>query len=649
MFEYIVIAVLFAAACAAIIFAVHTHKKSGKRAEVYDSASFIFEAVPLVLTLWSPAGKIIDCNLEAVRRFGLSCKNDYIERTFELIPENQPPGYMSIRWCFQLLSNVRDDRQLIINVMHYNLSGGQIPMEVSFYKTTYKGKPVILTCASDMRGVYESMQREQQATERSAQIEAHSQAKSRFFARMSHELRTPLTAVHGISEILLQRPDTHADIEEAMAKIHNSSTSLIRIVNDILDLSKIEAGQLSIVREVYEPANLISDIVQTNIILLADKPVNFVVTADETLPCRLIGDEIRIRQVIINVLSNAFKYTDSGEILFSVHCFKTSPDNVNLMVMIKDTGRGMNRKQLDTLFKEYTRFHEDDDRFTEGTGLGMPIVYNLLNLMSGDIDIESYVGQGTTIIINIPQQVPDSEVIGAETAKRLEQFEIGLQKKSSFEPKPMPGGRVLVVDDVETNRYVARGLLSFYELDVETCCNGAEAVEKIREGNVYDIIFMDRMMPELNGIEATKILRETGYTNPIVALTANAIKTEEFSGFDDFVAKPIQSSELDAVLKKFIKHDKSAPEDYYSRPEVREMIRLDFAENHSNAVAEIKAALAVGDTETAQRIAHTVKSLARYMKEDAAASAAAAAESAMLDPNPDAAIANLEAELKKLM
>ncbi|MCL1843220.1 MAG: ATP-binding protein [Defluviitaleaceae bacterium] len=619
--------------------------------EYYENAAFIFESVPLVLTLWDENLQIIDCNMEAVRRYGLSGKDEYRQRINELIPPTQPGGYMSMERCFKLLSNVHDGGQLILNVMHYHINGAEIPMEVSFFKTEYKNNPVVLTCATDMRGIYEAMEREQEAAERvlkeqerNAIVEENSKAKSRFLARMSHEIRTPVTAVLGISELLLRREDINAEIEDAMFKIHTAASSLLGIINDILDLSKIESGKMSLICAEYETASLLSDVIQMNLVLHGSKQFKFVAKIAENLPRRLSGDELRIKQVLVNVLSNAFKYTETGNVTFSVDCSREN-NKANLLIVISDTGKGMSQEQLSILFTEYTRFHEFEDRFTEGTGLGMPIVYSLLQLMDATIDVKSRVGKGTTVTINIPQHAEYTDIIGPDVAKRLGRFETQIPAgRTAFNPTPMPHGSVLVVDDIETNRYVARGLLGYYQLNVDICNNGLEAIKRIRAGKTYDIIFMDHMMPELNGIETTMILREMGYAKPILALTANALAgmAEEFTskGFDGFVAKPIQPTELDAALKKFIKpHSGTAPaaelddskpdvDDYYSRPDVLLMMREDFVENHGNSAAELRDALGKNDSDTARRIAHTIASLARYMQEADLASAAEEAEKA---------------------
>jgi CheY-like chemotaxis protein len=320
-----------------------------------------------------------------------------------------------------------------------------------------------------------------------------------------------------------------------------------------------------------------------------------------------------------------------------MHCEPIEGEsNINLVIKVEDTGRGMSDEQLEKLGKEYTRFHDLDNIFIEGTGLGMPIVYNLLQLMSATVDIKSKIYVGTAITIKIPQQPEGTEIIGHETARKLEMLEIGRVKKENFKPEPMPYGSVLIVDDVETNRFVASGLLKIYEIKTETVSSGQEAIDKIKAGKSYDIIFMDHMMPKLNGVRTTQILRDMGYTEPIVALTANALvgNAEKFlqRGFNDFVPKPIETARLDEVLRKFIKNRHKSKQiivgqfdianeddyeisDYYKTPEMQTMMREDFLENCADSFASIQAALEEGDTESAEILIHTVKSLARYMEQ----------------------------------
>ncbi|MCL2226160.1 MAG: ATP-binding protein [Oscillospiraceae bacterium] len=237
--------------------------------------------------------------------------------------------------------------------------------------------------------------------------EGNNRAKSKFLARMSHELRTPLSAILGISEMELLKSDLPSETEDAFARIYISASNLLKIVNDILDLSKIEAGKMTLAEEKYELAGMIRDVVQLNTAYVGDKELDFFVTVDKSLPEHLIGDELRIKQMLTNILSNAFKYTNTGAVTLTVCATDSeSLSTTDLIVSIRDTGRGMTEAQRAAIFDEYARFHENESRIINGTGLGMPITFDLLRLMGGRIDIDSQVGKGTTVTIVLPQRLP---------------------------------------------------------------------------------------------------------------------------------------------------------------------------------------------------------------------------------------------------
>ena len=393
-----------------------------------------------------------------------------------------------------------------------------------------------------------------------------SEAKSSFLANMSHEIRTPMNAILGITEIQLQNEKITPDVAEAFSKIYNSGDMLLGIINDILDLSKIEAKKLELVLSEYTVASLINDCATLNMMRIGSKPIKFELSVDGNIPSTFMGDEIRIKQILNNIISNAIKYTDEGLVHLSVasESWTGSKDSdVNLIFTVIDTGRGMTEEQVDKLFDEYTRFDLKANRTTEGTGLGMNITKNLIDLMYGTIDVQSKPGRGSVFTVKIPQKRVGRGILGGELAKNLNGFNMGskaLVRGKQLVREPMPYGKVLVVDDVETNLYVAKGLLSPYELSIDTALSGREAIDKIESGKLYDIVFMDHMMPGMDGIETVKILREQGYSEPIVALTANAVsgQAEVFlaNGFDDFISKPIDVRQLHASLKKYVKPKK---------------------------------------------------------------------------------------------
>ncbi|MCL2231484.1 MAG: response regulator [Treponema sp.] len=394
------------------------------------------------------------------------------------------------------------------------------------------------------------------------------QTKSLFLAHMSHEIRTPMNSILGITEILMQQEALSGKTEEGLGKIYNSGNLLLGIINDILDFSKIEAGKLEIMPAQYKVTNMINDSLQLNIMRILNTSIEFELHIEEDIPENLIGDELRIKQILNNLLSNAFKYTDAGKVTLSIKA-EPSPDlsdeYVTLVLSVRDTGYGMSEEQLARLFEEYTRFHNKTSRTIEGTGLGLSIVKRLISIMGGEITVESELDVGSYFVVRLPQGKIDAKVIGRETVESLRQVGINTahRKIEQIVRDPMPYGSVLVVDDVESNIYVAAGLMKFYKIQIDTAMSGQEAIDKVKDGKTYDIMFVDHMMPKMDGMETTKHLRDMGYTAPIVALTASAVvgQAEIFlqNGFDEFISKPIDTRQLDSILNKLIR-DKQPPE-----------------------------------------------------------------------------------------
>jgi len=395
------------------------------------------------------------------------------------------------------------------------------------------------------------------------QAEQSSRSKNQFLSRMSHEIRTPMNTILGITEIQLENKDLTSDVKDAFGEIYNSGYLLLGIINDILDISKIEAGKLELSPTTYDVPSLINDTVNLIIIQYDSKPIKFSLHVDENIPSKLYGDELRIKQILNNLLSNAFKYTDEGEVSFSV-AVEYAPQGakqITLVFSVEDTGRGMTREQLYKLFDEYTRFDTEANRTTEGTGLGMNITKQLVDMMDGEISVESEHGKGSAFIVRLPQKTVGARILGTEVAENLRKLQIdkaGQKKKGPrIVREYMPYGRVLIVDDVETNLYVARGLMAPYGLSVETATSGFAAIDKIKGGATFDIIFMDHFMPKMDGIETVKIIRDLDYTRPIVALTANALAGQEEvflkNGFNGFISKPIDIRQLNILLNAMVR------------------------------------------------------------------------------------------------
>ncbi|MDR1420944.1 MAG: response regulator [Treponema sp.] len=400
--------------------------------------------------------------------------------------------------------------------------------------------------------------------------EAATRAKADFLANVSHEIRTPLNAIIGLGELELGK-NLPENTRDNLEKMHNSGMVLLSIINDLLDISKIESGRFTLSPSEYDTASLINDTVHLNMVRIGSKPIVFGLRVDERLPSRLYGDEIRVKQILNNLLSNAFKYTREGSVWLDISTETIDQKNVRLVCRVEDTGIGIKEEDMEKLFSVYNQLDTRSNRHIEGTGLGLSICRNLAELMGGGVGVESEYGKGSVFTASVLQGAAGGEVIGEAAAKNLESFRFVTEKRGQYRKNRifMPYGRVLVVDDVSTNLDVARGMLTPYGLAVDCVSSGREAVNLVRAGTVtYDAIFMDHMMPEMDGIEAVRIMRnetEGDYakTVPVIALTANAIVGNDKlfleNGFQDFLTKPIDMTKLDAILHKWVRNrDKEA-------------------------------------------------------------------------------------------
>jgi len=540
-----------------MISALNRNIQAIKMRETEERTRIMMDAAPLCMIFWDGKLNLVDCNNEAVKMFGFSDKEEFMNNFYSLSPEFQPDGTYSGEKGGRLVRKALEEGYSHFEWMHQKMDGEQIPVDITCIHVMYRDELTVIEYIRDLRE-----QKAMIAEMRKAEIaEETSKAKSDFLARMSHEIRTPMNAILGIAEINLQNETYSRTIKEAFLRIYNSGDLLLGIINDILDLSKIEAGKLILAPAQYDIASLIFDTVQLNIIRFESKPIEFILDVDENLPLLLVGDELRIKQILNNLLSNAFKYTDEGSVTLSVYTNPAEEDSKRTLVFtVSDTGQGMTVEQVEKLGTEYSRFNMESNRKTEGSGLGMNITNNLIKMMNGSIFIESTPGMGSTFTVTLPQECVGTSVLGKELADNLMQLNFDSSMKIrniQIKREYMPYGSVLIVDDVESNLYVAKGLMSPYGLTIDTVTSGFEAVDKIREGASYDIIFMDHMMPRMDGIEATKIIRSFGYTKPIVVLTANIIagqaKMFMENGFDDFISKPIDMRQLNMVLNKLIR------------------------------------------------------------------------------------------------
>lgn len=388
--------------------------------------------------------------------------------------------------------------------------------------------------------------------------EEANRAKSNFLANMSHEIRTPMNAIIGMSDIILQSSDIPEKTLSQVNEINVAGHNLLGIINDILDISKIEAGKYELITDEYELPSLIHDVSNIISIRLQETNAAFVVKLDETLPKKLIGDVGRIRQILLNILGNAVKFIKKGSVTFSVTWNKDKGEP-KLMFDVADTGIGIKPEDIDKIFGSFSQVDTRKNRNIQGTGLGLAISKHMAELMGGNITVDSVYGEGSTFHITICQGIKFYEPLGEQLKEALEnrQYRTVVAKKT-VNIVPRPNAKVLIVDDTKVNLMVARGIMKKYGMQIDTATSGKEAIEKVQQTD-YDIVFMDHMMPEMDGVEATKKIRELGdkfKKLTIIALTANAISEakEMFlqEGLQDFLAKPIETNALDDILNRWI-------------------------------------------------------------------------------------------------
>lgn len=444
-----------------------------------------------------------------------------------------------------------------INGQHYESHSKHIIDEAG----KIQGSVILILDMTDIRAYIDEIKRVRREAEKA------SIAKSEFLANMSHEIRTPMNAIIGLNDIIMEESED-TEIYAHAKDVQSAAKNLLAIINDILDLSKVEAGKMELVYVNYYIKTMADEIIGMMDIAASQRGLLLKYECDETIPCRYNGDDGRIKQILINILSNAVKFTKKGYVrVYITGTAGRTEDEEMLIITVRDTGCGIREKDLSKIFEDFRQVDSKRNRSAGGTGLGLAIVKHLVELMEGTIKVESTYGQGTTVTITIPQKIVDRTPVS-----EMPEFPQTEQKMADF--FTAPGVKVLIVDDNVINRKVARSFLKNYGFDLTEAGSGPEAIELVR-ANRYDIIFMDHMMPGMDGIEAAQIIRkdcgENGTAAIMIALTANAMEgmREHFlqSGFQDFIAKPLDRRELNQLLLRWV------PEKYRHSEEPTEEAR----------------------------------------------------------------------------
>ena len=420
---------------------------------------------------------------------------------------------------------------------------------------------VIVSCIIGIIFKYQTYLYEKQQTkilETDRLLQVANDAKSQFLANMSHEIRTPINGIIGMNTMLLKELDNGntEDVMEYAKNIQSASQTLLSLINDILDISKIESGKMEIVPVEYDLFSILNDCYNMNFIRALEKNLTLELEIEESLPAILYGDEVHVRQIINNILSNAVKYTEKGSVLLRMSAIEQDDKDVTLRIEVKDTGIGIKEENLEKLFQNFTRIDVEKNRNIEGTGLGLSLTKKLIDLMGGEIQVQSEYGVGSIFTVILKQGVASTHKMGSFDEKYRAYIQ---QEEKTNENRIAPSARVLLVDDVRMNLRVAQGLLSSTLATIDIAGGGEECLQMMHEKK-YDIVFLDHMMPGLDGMATLKALKadntHPNQNTPVIALTANAIvgAKEMYmnAGFSDYITKPIQEKEILDVFFDYV-------------------------------------------------------------------------------------------------
>jgi signal transduction histidine kinase/DNA-binding response OmpR family regulator len=586
--------------------------KIEKEREADELTQIMLNATPLGCKFWDKNLNIIECNEEALHLFGLQSKQEFFDRFHECSPEYQPCGKISKELVSENIHKAFQEGTVRFEWMHQTITGEPIPSEITLVRVKYRGEFAVAGYIRDLREL-NAMLAEMHKTEQELRVahdaaQAANQAKSAFLANMSHEIRTPMNSIVGFSELALDA-DISSSTKNYLDRILENAEGLLQIINDILDISKIESGKMELEHIPFDLHEIIIHC-QTAIMPKAvEQGVTMRFYAEPSVGKTLLGDPTRLRQILINLLSNAIKFTNLGTVKLFCSIISSAENSITMSFEVMDNGIGMSQEKITTIYEPFAQADSSTTRKYGGTGLGLPISKNLIELMGGRLTVESTIGVGSKFSFQITFDTIDSP-------------EYKRARETSFSEieKPVFEGEILVCEDNQMNQQVIIDHLARVGIKAIIAANGSEGVSMVQKRmeageKPFNLIFMDIHMPVMDGIEAASKITALGSLTPIVAMTANIMANEKEmykeSGMPDYVGKPFTSQELWHCLLKYLKPvDRKIVDKNVQSKEDEQFIKklqISFAKQNQIKFDEIANALKADDIKLAHRLAHTLK------------------------------------------
>jgi signal transduction histidine kinase/CheY-like chemotaxis protein len=611
----------------------------------------LLDAMPLCCMLWDENYNITSCNKETITVFQLSSKQEFLDRFYELSPEYQPNGRLTKELAAEYIKKAFEIGHLRFEWTHQTLTREPIPMEMTLVRIKHREKYIVAGYAKDLRkdnAMFNEMQKAQDdLREARDAAEAANLAKTVFLANMSHEIRTPMNSIIGFSELAMD-DEIAPTTREYLYKILDSAEGLLQIINDILDISKVESGKMELEHIPFD-LNDILDYCQTVIISKAvKKGIHVYFYAEPSIDKKLIGDPTRLRQILLNLLTNAVKFTNTGTVKLSSTVKESNKDSITLYFEVKDSGIGMTKEQIAKVHEPFVQGDSSMTRKYGGTGLGLPITKNLIEMMGGRMDIESSPGIGSKFSFNLTFDI-------TEETNGQKSISIDKLEKPSFE------GEILICEDNAMNQRVICEYLKRVGLKTVIAGNGKEGVDMVR-GRVergekpFDLIFMDIHMPIMDGLEAASLINSLNIGTPIVAMTANILSTDKElykrNGMPDYLGKPFTSQVLWRCLLNYFTPIKkeTVQENTIDEEElaVQHIFQLSFVKENQKKFDDIANALKANDLILAHRLVHALKGNAGQIGKTRLQSIAADVESTIKNgekPVTEEQLNSLESEM----